>query len=204
MASDENDIEKSMKSFQLEELRLRNEKLKIELDELRKGKPWYQIPIQFVPLATALVAIAGFWWGLVRYRVDQRQAQAEQNERSRREQVAREREFMKPWLENQRDIYRKALSAAGIVANTENAETRRKAAEEFWSLYHGEMILVETQSVSTAMVNFGNCLNGSKIQCLKPKLDDLAHKLGTAMSESMAATAGMTFEQFSLNQFKYK
>jgi len=193
MASDESNIEQPMRSAQLEELRLRNEKLKIELDELRKGKPWYQTPIQFVPLATALVAIAGFWWGLVRYQDDQQKAQ-----------VAREREFMKPWLENQRDIYRKALSAAGSLANTENAQTRKKAAEEFWSLYHGEMILVETTTVTTAMVSFGLCLNGSEIKCEKKKLDELAHKLGTAMAESMSATAGMTFEEFSSNQFKYK
>jgi hypothetical protein len=204
MASDESNTEQTLRSAQLEEIRLRNEKLKIELDELRKGKPWYQVPIQFVPLATALVAIAGFWWGLVRYHDDQEKAHADQREQSKREQVAREREFMKPWLENQRDIYRKALSAAGTVANTENAQTRKKAAEEFWSLYHGEMILVETTSVSTAMVNFGLCLNGSEINCEKKKLDELAHKLGTAMSESMSATAGMTFEEFSSNQFKYK
>jgi len=190
MAADEPNSEQPLRSAQLE--------------ELRKGKPWYQIPIQFVPIATALIAIAGFWWGLVRYQVDEQKAREGQKELSKREQVSREREFMKPWLENQRDIYRKALSAVGTVANTEDSETRRKAAEVFWSLYHGEMILVETTSVTDAMVAFGNCLEGSKIICKKPVLNTRSHALGSAMHDSMAATAKMTFEEFAAAQFKYK
>ena len=204
MTPDETNPEQRLRSAQLEELRLKNEKLAFELNELRKGKPWYQIPIQFVPVATAVIAIAGFWWGLVRYQADQQKALNEQKEQASRDQISREREFMKPWIENQRDIYRKALSAVGTVANTEDTETRRKAAEAFWSLYHGEMILVETTQVSNAMVALGLCLDGSKIRCAKPKMDDLAHQLGTAMHDSMAATAKMTFEEFSSTQFKYK
>jgi len=204
MSSEELTNEQSIRSAQLEELRLKNEKLRMEVHELRKGKPWHQVLIQFVPLATAFVAIAGFWSGVLRYQSDQGKARADQLEQYKREQVVREREFMKPWLENQRDIYLKALSAAGTVANTENLDTRKKAAEEFWSLYHGEMILVETTSVSEAMVAFGSCLEGSKILCTKPDLDNLAHRLGTAMHESMATTAKMTYEEFSSSQFKYK
>ncbi len=147
MTPDDTNPEELLRLAQLEELRLKNEKLQLELNELRKGKPWHQILIQFVPVLTALIAFAGFFWGLLRYQ-----------EQSRSELVSHEREFMKPWIENQRDIYRKALTAAGTVANTENDETRRKAAEEFWQLYHGEMILVETTSVSQAMVAFGKCL----------------------------------------------
>ncbi len=35
-------------------------------------------------------------------------------------------------------------------------------------------------------------------------MNDLSHKLGTAMHDSMAATAAMTFEKFASEQFKYK
>ena len=197
MSSEESTVEQSIRSAQLEEFRLKNEKLRMEVQELRKGKPWYQVPIQFVPIATALITIAGFWLGLFRY-------QSDQLAQSAREQVGREREYMKPWLENQREIYRKALSAAGILSNTENVDTQKKEAEEFWSLYHGEMILVETKGVSEAMVAFGKCLEGSKIICPKPELDRLAHGLGSAMHESMSSTAKMTYEEFSASQFKYR
>ena len=197
MSSVESTIEQSIRSAQLEELRLKNEKLKMEVQDLRKGRPWYQVPMQFVPIATALITIAGFWIGLFRY-------QSDQAERFKHEQEAREREFMKPWLENQREIYRKALSAVAVLANTENADSQKKMAEQFWSLYHGEMILVETKAVSDAMVAFGKCLDGSKMLCTKPALNDLALNLGTAMHESMASSAKMTYEEFSSNQFKYE
>jgi hypothetical protein len=204
MTPDESNSEQTMRYAQLEELRLKIEKLRFDLNELRTGKPWHQVIFQYVPAVTAIVAAAGFWWSLERYQDDQRKAQVEQVAQAKRDQDAREREYMKPWIENQRDTYRRALSAAGIVANTENAETRRKAAEEFWQLYHGEMILVETIGVSTAMVAFGECLDGAKLKCPKEKIDELSHALGSAMQDSMAATAKSTFQEFAANQFHYK
>ena len=203
MTPDESNSEQTMKYAQLEELRLKIEKLRFDLNELRTGKPWHQVMIQYVPAVTAIIAIAGFWWSLQRYREDQQKARTEQSAQWERDQTGREREFMKPWLENQREIYRRALSAAGSVANTENVETRRKAAEEFWQLYHGEMILVETNGVKDAMIAFGKCLDGAKLKCTPEEINRLAHELGTAMQNSLATTAKTTFEKFSADTFHY-
>src|SRR5262245_12943564 len=52
---------------QLEKVQLENERLKLELVEIRRGKRWHHIPIEFVPIITALVAIAGFSYGVVQY-----------------------------------------------------------------------------------------------------------------------------------------
>ena len=155
-----------------------------------------------VPMITALIAIAGFWFGLLRYQDEQQKNRLEQEKQSLREEESREREFMKPWLENQRETYQQALSAAATVTNSDNAETRRRAAEEFWRLYQGKMILVETKPVSDAMVVFGHCLDGTQT-CTRPQMNDLCHALATKMAESMAATARMTFKEFAANQFKY-
>lgn len=54
--------EQSLPSAQLERVQLENDKLRLELAALRKGKPWYHLPTQIVPIVTALVAIGGFWW----------------------------------------------------------------------------------------------------------------------------------------------
>jgi len=204
MTPDESNSEQTMKYAQLEELRLKIEKLRFDLNELRTGKPWHQVMIQYVPAVTALIAVAGFWWSLQRYQDDQRKIQVEQAAQSERDQEAREHEYMKPWLENQRDIYRRALSAAGLVANTENVDTRRKAAEEFWQLYHGEMILVETNGVKDAMIAFGKCLDGAKLKCTADEINDLSHALGTAMQNSLATTAKTTFEKFAADTYQYK
>lgn len=65
MTPDDTNPEELLRLAQLEELRLKNEKLQLELNVLRKGKPWHQILIQFVPVLTALIAFAGFFWGLL-------------------------------------------------------------------------------------------------------------------------------------------
>jgi len=187
---------------QLELVQLGNEKLKLELAEFKKGKPRYHILIQLVPIITALVAIAGFWWGIIQYQDQQIKNRTAQEKLSLREEETAEREFMKPWLESQRGIYLQALSAAAIIANSEDSEKRKQATEEFWQLYQGRMILVETKSVSSAMVRFGSCLNSTEI-CGKAELNVRCRALATAMAESMAATAKMTYKEFVANQFRY-
>jgi hypothetical protein len=74
--------------------------------------------------------------------------------------------------------------------------------EEFWRLYQGKMILVETKSVSGAMVTFGECLDGTD-DCSRAEMNSRCRELATAMAESMAATAKMTFREFAGNQFQY-
>ncbi len=175
----------------LEQVRLENEKLKLELSELKTVKPWYHKLTQMVPMITAIVALAGFLWGVVQYR--------DQNTKNRETQ---EREFMKPWLESQRQIYSQALSAVATIANSADPEEQKGATEQFWRLYQGKMIPVETMSVSGAMVRFGRCLDGSET-CGPDKMNSRCRVLGTAMAESMAATAKMTFSQFVENQFRY-
>jgi hypothetical protein len=194
--------ERELQLAQLKKVQLENEKLKLELAELGKGKPWYHILVQMVPIVTALVAIAGFYWGVVQYRDQQTKNRLTQENQSLREKETAEREFMRPWLESQREIYLQALSAAATVANSDDHLKRKQATEEFWRLYQGKMILVETQSVSGSMIKFGACLDGAAT-CSRVELNVLCRALATAMAESMAATAKMTFKEFVANQFRY-
>lgn len=183
------------RELQLEKIQLENEKLKLELAELKRKKPWHFRMIGMVPIITAAVAVAGFLWGVVQYRDQQTKNRDAQIETA-------EREFMKPWLESQREIYLKALSAASTTANSDDPEKREQAKEEFWQLYQGKMILVETKRVSNAMVHFGHCLDGSET-CNKAEMNKRCRALGTAMADSMAATAKMTFKEFAANKFRY-
>jgi hypothetical protein len=187
---------------QLERLRLGNEKLKLELAAMGKARPWYHFPIQIVPLVTALVAVAGFSWGIVQYGNEQAKNRSAQKEQAERQRVVAQREFMKPWLESQREIYAQALAAAAAVANADDARTRARAAEEFWRLYQGKMVLVETKAVSGAMVAFGNCLDRTEL-CDRKEMNARSRNLASAMAASMAGTARMTFEEFAANQFQY-
>ncbi len=146
---------------------------------------------QMIPMLTAIVAVAGFLWGVFQYQ--------DQQSKNRETQ---EREFMRPWLESQRGIYLQALSAAATIANSDDTEKLTQAKEQFWQLYQGKMILVETTSVSGAMVHFGGCLDGSDT-CSPAVMNTRCRALATAMAESMAATAKMTFNELAENQFRY-
>jgi hypothetical protein len=179
---------------ELERLQLENERLRLELAE-RRHKPWYHLPTQIVPVVSALLAIAGFAFGIWQYAKEQAKNREEQ-------QAVAQRELMKPWLESQREIYAQALSAAAGAANTSDAKARSLAADDFFRLYKGKMILVETKPVSDAMVSFGQCLDGTT-ECDRSEMNSRCNVLATAMADSMAATARMTFKEFEANKFKY-
>ena len=184
-------VDDELKSVQLRRAKLELEKLEEDLRRLKVGRPWYEILSQYSGWVAAMVAALGFAFAIVQYASQQRQ-----------NRETAERELMKPWLENQRTIYMRALSAATTIANTDDSAKRKTAVEEFWGLYQGAMILVETKSVSGGMVRFGHCLSGADA-CDGEELNARCRALASAMAESMGATARMTFAEFAKNQFRY-
>lgn len=199
---DELSIAQKQDVAQLRKLELENAKLEFELKKHEKAPAWYYFPIQLVPLITAMVSVAGFLWGVVQYTNEQQKNRIDRDTQSRQANQTAEREFMKPWLESQRSIYLEALTAVAIAANSEESNERSVAEKQFWQLYHGRMILVETKAVSNAMVSFGRCLDGTDT-CNSTEKNTRAKRLATVMAESMAATANMSYQQFSDNKFRY-
>jgi len=106
----------------LEQVRLENEELKLELEELRRVKPWYHKLSQIVPMLITVFAVAGFLWRVIQYQ-DQQTTNRE----------TQQREFMKPWLESQREIYSQALSAVATIANSGEMQNVKQATEQFCS-----------------------------------------------------------------------
>jgi len=192
--------QRALQLAQLEKVQLENIKLRQDLQELGKSKPIHYLLIQFVPIITALVAVAGFLWGVYQYQSQQTKNLEAQKLQSKQEVETAQQNFMKPWLDSQREIYLQALTVASTVANTDDSEELKQATVEFWNLYHGKMILVETDKVAKEMIDFGDCIKGA---CNRAKLNEQLHRLATAMANSMAATAQMTYEEFSANQFQY-
>jgi nitrogen fixation-related uncharacterized protein len=197
--------ERTLQSAQLEQLQLTNEKLKLDIANLKKAKPWYDSLIGMLPLVSALVAVAGFLWGVMQYRDQQAENNRAQLADSKSKTETAEREFMKPWLEAQRETYASALSAAATVANSDEPIERKRAEDSFWRLYHGKMILVETKTVSDAMAAFGTYLQGRIVsQRDRETMNTNCRALASAMADSMGATSKMTFQEFAKNKFKYK
>lgn len=203
------ELEQKLAMAQLQRAELDNQRLAMELEKQRKPAPWFQVPLQFVPLVTAMVSVAGFLWGINLYMETQesnREAgrkQAEQRAaQAKQENLHAEREFMQPWLKSQRDLYEEALDAAATATNSLDPKLRAAANDTFWQLYYGRMVLVETTSVSTAMQDMGGCLREGVV-CTRKQVTDSLLGLGTAMAMSMAATAKMSYEEFAKDQFLY-
>lgn len=195
-----NHPDEAMQLAQLEKIQLENQKLKREQEEFEKPKEWQVVVSQFIPLIAAIISVAGFLWGIYQYRAQQAENLEAQRQQAKRELETTQRAFMQPWLTSQREIYLQALTAASTIANSSDTEQLQQATEDFWKLFHGQMILVETEEVKNEMIHFGNCLNN---HCSQTDLNEQLHKLANTMADSMAATAQMTYEQFSANQFRY-
>lgn len=125
-------MEKSLQAAQLERLQLENEKLRGELAAAQKAKPWYSKFSQIVPVITTLLAISGFLWGIFQYSDQQTKNRLSAERQSLRQQESTEREFMQPWLDNQRETYLQALAAASVLANSSDPEKLRQAQDDFW------------------------------------------------------------------------
>ncbi len=100
-----------------------------------------------VKALSILGAAATFAWGVFQFTISQKQ------------QVETRRiEATKPFLERQLTLYTEATQLASTIATTSDAEKREKSVERFWSLYWGELALVEDELVEGAMIRFGEVL----------------------------------------------
>ena len=198
---------------QLEKLRLENERLRMEVEGLGKGNAVSSL-IPYLPLITVLVTIAGFGFGIYQYREQQHANRVAQEEQSRKDREAREiqskkdtettqREFMKPLLQNQLSIYLQASAAAATIARSTDPVERKKAINDFWRLYEGPLIMVESKEVSGAMVQFGNCLDYPET-CDQAEISTRAHALASRMQESLLKSWNTNPENFAADKFTYR
>lgn len=127
--------------------------------------------IKILTLAGAAVA---FVWGGYQF---------VSNQRSQSE--TRRIEATRPFLDRQLKLYTEATQAAATLATASSKEQIAAARQRFWSLYWGELALVEDEHVEAAMVQLGRALEqgkiGSEVQVLSL---NLAHACRDSLAES--------------------
>jgi hypothetical protein len=198
---------------ELEKIRLEIERLRIEIPNIRRSRSIDSV-VRLTPLITVIIAVLGFTFSVYQYRAEQRinreaqQAQLtketmERAERDKREGVQAQREFMKPLLERQHELYFEASSAAATIASSKDPEERRKAENTFWKLYWGPLVFVESTDVSGAMKEFGNCLSGVEA-CTDDELKKRSLSIASTMETSILKTWNLKPEEFTQNQFIYR
>ena len=128
----------------------------------------------WIKALSLLGGVIAFCWGVLQFIATQN-AQAE----------TRRIEATKPFLERQLKLYTEATQAASALATSKKADELDAANKKFWSLYWGELALVEDKKVEAAMVQLGRALEeGSVGQQLQQHSLALAHACRDSLAES--------------------
>ncbi len=136
-----------------------------------------QLPPNFevwIKALSILGAVVAFSWGVFQF-ISGQNTQAE----------TRRIEATKPFLERQLKLYTDATQAAAMLATSKKPDELDVANKKFWSLYWGELALVEDKRVEAAMVQFGRALESGSVgqQLQQPSLS-LAHACRDSLAES--------------------
>ena len=134
-------------------------------------------PRKAVKTLSILGAVVTFAWGVYQH-VESGKKQAE----------TRRIEATKPFPDRQLKLYTEATQSAATLATTEDPSERSAAMKWFWSLYWGELALVEDRGVEAAMVMLGKGLEKGGPQ---QELKQLSLKLAHAARESLADSWGV-------------
>jgi hypothetical protein len=198
---------------ELQKLRLEIQKLTLDVAGARKFAR-LDVALRLMPTATILVTVLGFMFTVWQYRTEQAKNRlaseqqagkeaAERAERARKDTETAQREFMRPLLEKQQELYFEAATAAATIVSTRDAAERRKAEGKFWILYRGPLVMVESTDVSGAMKKFGRCLTGED-PCDAGELNDRSLALASTLETSMLKTWNAKPDEFIKGQFVYR
>ncbi len=98
-------------------------------------------------------------------------------------------------FEKQTTLYFEASSAASTIATSDDEATKKAAANKFYELYFGELVIVEDRRVELAMIQYSRCLNLNRDGCERTVLsdfrgtnfsDDKIHKLPPATLQNLS------------------
>jgi hypothetical protein len=184
-------------AVELEKIQLEIENLKLEISG-RRRLAGFDLGLQLLQTITVFVAIAGFAISLYHYKSEQRQHQQDSVE-------AAQREFMKPLLEKQQELYVDAAAAAATIASTNDAEERKKAINTFRKLFWGPLVMVETEEVSGAMKAFDSCLNlNGTLKCDPDMIKNQSLSLASTLEASLLKNWNKKPQDFMNGQFDYR
>jgi hypothetical protein len=163
-----------------EKLQLEVEKARLENERIRNENRWPNKLREYIPVITALVAVVGVLIGIYQFNTQQASAQIQLQTQAKLEFETRQAELKRRYWEEQVTIYRDATQTAAAIAISESLDEVREERRNFWTLYWGEMSLLEHREVEQAMVAFGKQLAAWEASQEKPELIenyafDIAH-----------------------------
>jgi type II secretory pathway pseudopilin PulG len=183
-------------------LELEVQKLTLDVASARRIQR-FELVLRLMPSLTILVTVLGFAFSVWQYSSDQAKGREAAERQAVREAEASQREFMKPLLDKQQELYFEAATAAAMIASSPDPGERRQAERKFWTLYWGPLVMVESTDVSGAMKAFGRCISGED-KCSGPEVQDRSLALASALEASILKTWNAKPEDFIKGQFVYR
>lgn len=179
--------------LEIESLEIKNDlekrKLELEAKGLESKHKWEDRVARYIPVMTALVAVAGVLIGAQQFKKQQefdRHALAAQ---SLRDYETRQQELKKEYWEEQIEIYKEAGNAAAAIATAKTLEEVEEERKKFWRLYWGIMSLIEHSEVEKAMKAFGDQLLVWENSKTKPaSLETLSYRIAHCSRKSLQKT----------------
>jgi hypothetical protein len=144
----------------------------------------------FIKAIGPLLVLAGLVFGVIQF-----QTTAELDREARENQYIQtleeaQREAKKPFYEEQLALYLEATNVTSRIAVPLNEDDKRRAIVRFWQLYWGQLALVESPEVASAMVAFKEVLQDTSLseeireKELKKHTINLARKCRDSLRES--------------------
>jgi hypothetical protein len=187
-------------SLEVARLILENRKLEAEL--ARMPATGWEAVHRLAPVLGGLLTAAAFLFGVYQYVQQQDRALAARDDEMRREAAARDQEFMRPLWEREIATYFRTSEVVAMIATSGDRLVRDSAKAEFWKLYHGPLVILETKALSGAMVAFGNCLDGTET-CPELEVRSRALAVSSAIQQAVEEHAARRVSEFSKDKFQY-
>lgn len=163
-----------------QELELRIEKLRGEVEDLKHSSAWNRRIGQWMPLVGALLPALALLFAIRQFTAEQTASRQQIARTAVADSIANERLFMRSVLDQQLATYFEAAGAAATLASASNAADRQKAADTFWKLYWGPLVMLESPEVSGRMKAIGHCLESTP-RCSDAVLRDSSLALASAL-----------------------
>ncbi len=189
-------------SMESRKLELEVEKLALDVASARRVRR-FDLLLRLLPSLTIMVTVLGFGFSVWQYTSEQAKDRAAAERQAIREAEASQREFMKPLLNKQQELYFEAATAAAVIASSPDAGERAQAERKFWTLYWGPLVMVESTDVSGAMKAFGRCISGED-KCSGSDTQNRSLALASTLEASILKTWNARPEDFIKGQFVYR
>jgi hypothetical protein len=128
----------------------------------------------------AVVAVGGLVFGIYQF-----QSQKD-NGNSEKEKMLREQKV---------ELYRKATEIAASFPQASDPKEAEAKKKEFWSIYYGQLSIVEDENVKNAMMKYGGALKAWENLNAPPS--DFFPPSEFTYYDNGSAKAGVTFEQLA-------